>query len=104
QRVAAEDGPVIHDDMTGQGRVVDQDGVVADHAVVTDVHIGHQQVVVADARLATVLHGAAVNGHAFTNDIVITDLQPGRLPLVLQIGGILADTGELKNAVVAADP
>src|SRR5690606_17025724 len=90
QGVAGEDRPVIHHHVPGQGRVVDQDAVVADHAVMTDVGVGHDQVVVADGGFRTVLHGAPVQGHAFADDVVVTDHQAGGLALVLEVRGVLA--------------
>ncbi|MNM83259.1 hypothetical protein D3C81_953150 [compost metagenome] len=103
QGEAGEDRPVADVHMPGQRGVVDQDAVVADHAVVTDVHVGHQQVVVADGGLVAILHGTAMDGDTLADHVVIADDQPGRLALVLQIGGIFAYRGKLVDAVVPAD-
>ena len=103
QGEAGEDRPVVDPHMAGQRGVVDQDAVVADHAVVADMYIGHQQVVTADGGFAAILHGATVDGHAFANHIVIADHQPGGLALVLEVRGILAHRGKLVDLVVLAD-
>src|SRR5690606_26437528 len=95
--------PVVDPDVTGQGGVVDQDAVVADHAVVADMDVGHQQVVVADGGLAAVLHGATVDGHALADHVVIANDQAGRLALVLEVRSVLAHRGELEDLVVPAD-
>lgn len=60
--------------------------MIADDAVMTDMGIGHDQVMVTDGGFAAVLHGATVNGDALANHIVITDHQARGLALVLQIG------------------
>ncbi len=103
QGVAGQDRPVVHVDMPRQRRVVHQDAMVADHAVMADVGIGHDQVVVANGGFRAVLDGSAMDGHALADHVVVTDHQARRLALVLQVGGILADAGELEDAVVLAD-
>uniref|UniRef100_A0A1I8ADR0 Ald_Xan_dh_C2 domain-containing protein n=1 Tax=Steinernema glaseri TaxID=37863 RepID=A0A1I8ADR0_9BILA len=95
--------PVAHMHMPGQRGVVDQDAVVADHAVVPDMGIGHDQVVITQGGFATVLHGATVNGHAFADHVVVADHQARRFTLVLEVRGVFADRGELVDAVVLAD-
>jgi len=87
--------------MPCQGGVVDKDTVVANHTVMTHVHIGHQQIIVADSGFATILHGAAVDGHTFANSVVVTDHQARGFPPVLEIRGIFTDAGKLENPVVA---
>ena len=47
--------PVADVHVAGELRVVGEDGVVADLAVVREVHVGHDPVVVADAGDAAVL-------------------------------------------------
>ncbi|MNP13907.1 hypothetical protein D3C76_1062070 [compost metagenome] len=103
QGVARQDRPVPHVHMAGQRRVVDQDAMIANDTVVTDVRIGHDQVVVTDRGFRTVLHGATVNGHAFADHIVIADHQTRRFTLVLEVRGVFADRGKLVDAVVPAD-
>ena len=83
-RLAAEDNPVAEDDMTGEGGVVGQHAMVADHAVVCHMDIGHQQVAVADDRLAAG-GGAAVDGAAFAYDVVVADLHRGVFARELQV-------------------
>jgi len=90
-------------DMPGQSGVVYQNAVVAEYAVVANMHIGHQQVVITDGGFAAILHGAPVNGDPFTDNVVITDHQSRGLAFVFQIGSVLPHGGELVDVVVLAD-
>lgn len=89
--------------MARQCSVVDQDAMVADHAVVADVRIGHHQVVITQGGLGPILHGATVNGHPFTDDVVITHYQARFFTLVLHVRGVFAYRGELVDAIVFAN-
>src|SRR5690606_1454845 len=103
QGIAAEDGPVAHIDVAGKRRVIGEDAAIAYRGIVPHMHIGHEQVVVADGGLATILDGAAMNRHAFANHIVIADHQARGLALVLQVGRVFAAGGGLQDLIVAAD-
>src|SRR5690606_37836494 len=103
QHVAGEDRPVPHHHMAGEGGIVDQDAVIAHHAIVTDVDVGHQQVVIADGGLAPILHGAAVDGDPLADDVVVADHQPRGFALVLEVRGVLPHGGKLVDAVMGAD-
>src|SRR5579864_3452049 len=48
-------GPILDDDMSTQGGSVCENDVIADHAVMGDVRVGHDQRVAADARQASAL-------------------------------------------------
>ncbi len=89
QGKAGQDRPVIHVNVACQGSIVDQNHVVADHAVMPDMGIGHDQVVIAQRGFGTVLNGPAVNGHAFADHVVIADDKTGFLALVFQIRRVL---------------
>ena len=77
--------------------------MVADHAVMADMRIGHHQVVIAQRGFSAILHGAAVNGDAFTNDVVVTDDQACFFTLVLHVRGVFAYRGELVDTIVFAN-
>ena len=85
-----QDRPIAHMHMARQRRVVDQDAMVANDAVMTDMGIGHHQVVITQRCFRTVLNGSAMNGDTFTNNVVVTDHQASFFALVLQIRGVLA--------------
>src|SRR5690606_32807453 len=101
---AAEDHLVADLDMPGQGRVVGEDAAVAHLAVVGDVHVGQQPVVVADAGDAATVAGAAVDGGEFADDVAVADHQFGVLALELLVLRVAADRGRAVDAVVAPDP
>ncbi|MNI54337.1 hypothetical protein D3C73_1092290 [compost metagenome] len=104
QGETGQDRPVTHMHMPGQRGVVHQDAMVADHTVMADVGIGHDQVVVTQRGFSAVLDRATVNGHTLANHVVITDHQARWLPFVLQVRGVFADRGKLVDAIVLADP
>ncbi len=103
-RVAAEHHPVSNFHMAGDADVVGENGMIPDDAVVRHVHIGHQQVVAANARVVAAHRCAPVQGTAFANDVVVADLQPGLLAGELLVSRVLTHGSELVDSVVLADP
>ena len=103
QGEAAEDSPVTNLDMTGQGAIIDQHRIIADHTIVTDMNIGHQQIVITDGGLGPVLDRTPVDGDIFANSIVIADDEASGLITIFQIWRRLADTGELVDVVARAN-
>ena len=89
--------------MSGQARVVGENGVVADDAVVRQVAVGHNPVFVADASFADAGHGTEVEGGEFADGVAVADNQAGRLVAVFFVLRDFAQAGKLENAVVFAD-
>ena len=77
--------------------------MVGDDAVVADMRVRHDQIVITDGGFGAILHGAAMNGDTLANHIVIADHQSSRLALVLQVRRIFAYRGELIDAIVPTD-
>ena len=77
--------------------------MVADEAVVRDVHVVHHQHVVADAREHPAALGAAVDGGELADAVVVADFQARGLVAILEILRRGADRGELENPVARAD-
>ena len=77
--------------------------MVADDAVVRDVHVGHDPVVVADARRAAAFAGAAVQRDELADQVAIADDQLALFAAEFLVLRDRADRGELEDAVVAAD-
>src|SRR5690606_22264423 len=75
--ITAEDGPVIYLYVAGQTGVVGKHSVVANDAVVCNVHIGHKQVVAANTGISTTGAGTAVQCGTFTDNVVVADFEPG---------------------------
>lgn len=86
----AEDDMIFHGDMSGKGPIVGEDHMISDDAIVGNVDVAQEMVVAADEGLLIGCSGA-VNGAEFPKSVVITHLKPSRLPLVLQILGLLSD-------------
>ena len=101
--------------MSGQRSIIGKYAVAADNAVVGNMHIGHNEVVVADNRFAR-SRGTAVYRAAFADDIVVANLDSGVLAVELQIlrdGGydgtwkdlaVLTDTGSWKDCHIRTNP
>ena len=50
-----------------------------------DVDVGHKKIVMADAGNSAAAFGTSVDGAILPNDVVVTNLQNGRLTLVPQV-------------------
>ncbi len=100
---AAQDHPVIHMHMTCQLGVVGKNGVAADLAIVRQVHISHEQVVVADARDAATGDRARIEGTELADGIAIADDQLRGLTRVLLVLRGSAQRGVVVDGVVAAN-
>src|SRR5690606_40835919 len=69
-----------------------------DNTVVTDMDIGHQQIVIANGCFAAILYCAAMNSHTFANHIMIANHQARGFALVFQIRGRSEEhTSELQS-------
>src|SRR5258708_10272152 len=99
----ADTGPVFDGDVSTESCGVGHDDVAADLAIVCDVSVGHDQVVIADLGEAPALYGAAIDGDELTNLVVVADFQAGRLAGVGQILWRQADRREGEEAVICAD-
>jgi hypothetical protein len=89
--------------MPGQRHVVDKDRMVADHAVVANVRVGHNQIVIADDGLAAILHRATMYGRTLAYGIAGANGQPRGLIAILQVGGRLTHRGKLIDMATGAD-
>ena len=94
---------VLQRHVAGQGGAVGEDDVVADPAVVADVGIDHEQVVVPDAGLHAATVRADVEGGELADRVPVADRQRAVLPAILHVLRHRAHAGELENPVVAAD-
>jgi len=90
--------------VTTQGRAIGENRVVADDAVMRNVHISHQPVVIADSGQTLLLCRAPVDRTEFANGVVIAYFQPRCLAAILLVLWNLTDGCELVDPVVAADP
>ena len=86
-----QDDPIADMNVTGQGRIIGEDSVAADMAIVRNVHIGHDPVVITYRRLTIALHCAATDCAKLANRIAVPDSQRGWLSCVLFVLRIVAD-------------
>ena len=103
RRETAEYRPVAHMHVSGQGRIVGKDSLVADDAVVCDVDVGHDPVVVPHPGFPGVLNRAAIDRAVFPDGIAVADHQFRHLAGVFLVLGIFTDGRELKDVIVLAD-
>src|SRR3569623_1752617 len=100
---AAKDHVILDHHMAGQRGIVGEDGVVADQAIVSEVHVGHDPIVVADPGDAAALFGAAIEGAEFADDVAVAVLEQSGFATVFLVLRHLAERRELENFIVAAD-
>ena len=89
--------------MAAERRVVDENDVVADLAVMRDMGANHQETMIADSGDHTAALGAGVDGHMLADRIVMADLERRGFTLVFQILRLEADRGEREDSRPLAD-
>src|ERR1051325_1770242 len=77
--------PFFDDDVSTQSCRISQDDVVADHAVMGNMGVGHDERVIADTRQASALGSATIDGDKFADSVVIADLEVRGFVLVAQV-------------------
>src|SRR5690606_27723068 len=77
--------------------------VIAHDAIMGDVHVRHDPVVVADVGAPPVLDRAPVDRHVLAEGVAVADHERGRLAGVLLVLRGTADRAERMEHVVAAD-
>ena len=99
--VPGHENAVFQDAMAAHQRSVGENAVVADHTVMGDVGVGHEEIVVADAHDPR-LGCAAVNRHMLAEDIVVADFNPRRFVIVFEMLRPFAQHCMTIHRVVAA--
>jgi hypothetical protein len=102
-RSPADKGPVLHLNVAGQLHRVDDNHVVADHAVVGHVHVSHQQAVFADDGGVPVQFRPAVERYEFADGGVVANDHRGRFPLVFEVLRGRRNDGSRENLAVFAN-
>ncbi len=100
---AADDRVVANRHVARHLRVARENDVAADVAVVPQVHVRHDPVVVADRRDARVLHRARMDCGELANRVAIADHEPGGLVFVLHVLRSATDRRIVTNAVFFAN-
>jgi len=102
-RETTQDHPIIDHHMACELRVVGEDRVIAHLAVVRQMHIGHDPVVVAHRGHGPVARRADVEGAKLADRVAVPNHQLTRLIVVLLVLGHSTQGVELKDSIVAAD-
>ena len=89
--------------MPGQCGRVRHNDVIPQLAVVTDMRVGHQEIVIADPRYPTAPLGAAMNIDIFTKDVVMADREKRIFTLEFEILGLKTDGRKRIKLVALAD-
>ena len=88
--------------MAGQERTIPNDDVVTDGGVVTDMTVGHEEVVRTEAG-GIVRIVRAMNGDVLANNVVVTNHDGGRTATKAEILRKIADDGAGVDAVARAE-
>jgi len=102
-RAPVDEHARLHVHVPADENVVAEDDVVFHVAIVGHVAARHKVAMVADARHAGVLGRAAMDRDAFAEDVVVADLDAGRLVAVRDVLRRPADAGIREKDVALAD-
>ena len=102
-RICANIRPVADLDMPGERRGIRHYDVIADPAVVGDMGLGHEKVIVTDRSKSAATRGAAVDRDEFTDLVALADFGCSGFTRVLKILRRQADRNERENARTLAD-
>jgi hypothetical protein len=69
----------------------------------SDMAIGHEQVITTDYRLTVAFVSTAIQGHKLADNISIPKFQPGSLSLVFLILWRFSNRGKLEDTVIVAN-
>ena len=76
---------VLNDGVTTQMRVIRDNDMIVNFAVVTDMDVGHQIIVVSNRRFAVSLTCRQVQGREFTDRVVVANFEAGGIIFVAEI-------------------
>jgi hypothetical protein len=102
-RESTKYGPVTNLNVPCDRSVVREDSIVADDAVVRDMGVGHDPVIVADARGSPILTRTAIDRATLANSIAIADMEFRGFSRILLVLWVVSYGRELKNMIVLAD-
>ena len=96
------DGEIVDGYFSGKLGGVANDAAVAYHAIVSDVHVLHEQVVVAHDG-GSLGSCTARDSYVLTDGVVVADLASGDLALELQVLRLCGKTGACQHLVAVSD-
>ena len=89
--------------MTGKVRRISYDNAISELAVMGNVTVSHNQVMITYCGYAQIFTSGAVYGNIFPDIVIITDDYPGFFTLKLKILRDAAYAGKLGNLAVFPD-
>jgi hypothetical protein len=89
--------------VSGKLHTVRQCRIVSDHAVVSEVNVRHDPIPVAESGVPEILRRSNIKRTTLSDNVVIADFQPCRLPCVFLVLRNLAKGNVMKNAISATD-
>ena len=95
--------PFSHDYVSPKRGGIGQNHPISDYTIMRDVSVGHDERVIADAGHSSAFWRAAVDGDKFTNDVVLTYSQMGRLAGVSNILRSETNGRKGEEVIVGAD-
>src|SRR6266478_84228 len=99
----ADAGPVFNGNVPAERGGVGHDDMASNLAIMSDVSVGHDQVMVADLREPAAFYRAAIDGNELANLVVIADFQARRFARVRDVLRRQADRREREESIVDAD-
>ena len=100
---AAQRGVVFHSHVSAEHDIVGGDHAILDDAVVRDVRVSHEIALASDTGDSRIFFRASIDGHAFTENVAVSNNDLGWRTLIRQILWICANNTTRKETVVAAD-
>src|SRR5205814_8132290 len=85
---------VFNRDVARKRRRVRHDDVAAEHAVVPNMRVRHQKIVISDSRVAATALCAAMDIHVLAKNVVMADREECFLAFELEILGLQPDGSE----------
>src|SRR5579864_878817 len=89
--------------VAAQCRRTRKDHIIADHAIMPDMAVIHEEAAIADPREAPALHCADIHGDAFANRASRTDLQTRRFATITEVLWRAAQRGERRYHAIRPD-
>ena len=101
--IPRHNGTIVNMHMAAEQNSVDQNHVVKDPAIVSDMTVRHEKIVITDTGDSVFFLGTPIDGDAFAKAIVIADYDFGIGILPADVLRVAPDHGIRPEAVVAAD-
>src|SRR5438552_2370800 len=94
---------ILNGDVASQRRGISHDDVITENAVVPDMHVRHQKIMVPDSGAAAAAFRAAMEVDVFAKDIVIADGEKRVFAFELQVLRLQADGSKRIELIILPD-